>query len=313
MTRKVIIDCDAGIDDAAALCLALFDARLDVVAVTAVAGNVSATLASRNVQIVIDQVDPPRFPRVGTATPVDDAPAVDGTLLHGDDGLGNAGYEAAPLHHQHSSDKIISDEVRAAPDEVTLLCLGPLTNVALALKRDPDLPNMVSRIVIAGGSVGVGGNITPAAELNMYGDPVSARTVFRSHTTKTLIPLDVTLQVAFSMGLLDELPSDDTRAGRFLRRILPFSFRAHHQLLAREMIQLHGAVAVLSLLQPELFETREMAGDVETRGDLTKGATVFDRRPKPYWRTNMEVAMEIDAAAARDAIVRGWQDAGRQT
>lgn len=305
MARKVIIDCDPGIDDAAALCLALFDERLDVTAVTAVAGNVPAETASRNVQVVIDQLDPPRFPRMGTASAVDDAPALDGSLLHGDDGLGNAGYDVARLHNQHASDKVITDEARSAPDEVTILCLGPLTNIALALKRDPDLP--IGRIVIAGGSVGVGGNITPAAELNMYGDPVSAQSVFRSHTTKTLIPLDVTLQVAFSMGVLEELPSDETRIGRFLRRILPFSFRAHHQLLGREVIQLHGAVALLSLLQPELFETREMAGDVETRGVLTKGATIFDRRPKPYWRTNMEVATKIDATAARDAIVRGWQ------
>jgi inosine-uridine nucleoside N-ribohydrolase len=137
MTRKVIIDCDAGIDDAAALCLALFDPRLDVVAVTGVAGNVPAEQAGRNIQIVIDQLDPPRFPRVGTATALDDAPAMDGSLMHGDDGLGNSGYETAPLHHQHPSDKIIYDEIRAAPDEITLLCLGPLTNVALALKRDP--------------------------------------------------------------------------------------------------------------------------------------------------------------------------------
>jgi purine nucleosidase len=313
MVRKVIIDCDPGVDDAAALCLALFDPRLDVIAVTAVAGNVSADLASRNVQIIIDQLDPPRFPREGTATVVDDAPALDGSLLHGEDGLGNSGYEVARLQHQHASDRIISDEVRAAPDEVTLLCLGPLTNIGLALKRDPEISNLVSRIVIAGGSVGVGGNVTPAAELNMYSDPLSAQTVFRSLTTKTLIPLDVTLEVAFSMGLLDELPGEETRAGRFLRRILPFAFRAHHQLLGREMIQLHGAVALLYLLQPELFETRDMAGDVETRGVLTKGATIFDRRSKPFWRTNMEVAMEVDAAAVRDAIVRGWSHSGRQT
>ncbi|MGE3780508.1 MAG: nucleoside hydrolase, partial [Pirellulaceae bacterium] len=154
---------------------------------------------------------------------------------------------------------------------------------------------------------------TPAAELNMYSDPASAQTVFRSLTTKTLIPLDVTLQVAFSMSVLDELPSEETRVGRFLRRVLPFTFRAHHQVLGRELVQLHGAIALLYLLQPELFETREMAGDVETRGVLTKGATIFDRRPKPLWRKNMEVAVEIDAAAARDAIVRGWADAGRQT
>ena len=98
-----------------------------------------------------------------------------------------------------------------------------------------------------------------------------------------------------------------------MRRVLPFTFRAHHQLLGREMIQLHGAVALLYLLQPELFTAQAMAGDVETRGVLTKGATIFDRRSQPLWRKNMEVAMEIDAAAARDAIVAGWKEAGRQS
>jgi purine nucleosidase len=312
MARKVIIDCDPGIDDAVALCLSLFDPRLDVVAVTAVAGNVIAEQATRNVQAIIDHLDPPRFPRIGTASAVDDVPAVDGSYLNGEDGLGNAGFEIARLHQQHLSDKLICDEVRAAPDEVTLLCLGPLTNVANALKRDPEMANLVGRIIIVGGSVGVGGNVTPAAEFNMYGDPASARTVFRSLTTKTLIPLDVTQQVPFSLALLDEIPGEETPVGRLLRRILPFSFRAHHQQLGLESIRLHGAVGVLAVLQPELFELRYMAGDVETRGGLTKGATVFDRRSKPLWRFNMEVALELDAASAHDAIVRGLQDAGKQ-
>ena len=156
-----------------------------------------------------------------------------------------------------------------------------------------------------------GGNVTPAAEFNMYGDPASARTVFRSLTTKTLVPLDVTQQVPFSLALMDEIPGEETRVGRMLRKILPFSFRAHHQQLGLESIRLHGAVGILAVLQPELFELREMAGDVEIRGGLTKGATIFDRRSKPLWRFNMEVAMELDAAAAGDCIVRGLQEAGK--
>ncbi len=313
MARKVIIDCDPGIDDAMALCLSLFDPRLDVVAVTAVAGNVTAEKASRNAQAIVDQLDPPRFPRIGTATSMDDVPAVDGTSLNGQDGLGNAGFEIARHHQQYLSDKLICDEVRAAPDEVTVVCLGPLTNLANALKRDPEMANLIGRIIIVGGSVSAGGNVTPAAEFNMYGDPASARTVFRSLTTKSLIPLDVTQQVPFSLSLLDELPGEETRAGRLLRKILPFSFRAHHQELGLESIRMHGAIGLLAALQPELFELREMAGDVETRGALTKGATVFDRRSKSLWRVNMEVAVELDAAAARDCVVRGLQDAGKQT
>ena len=313
MTRKVIIDCDPGIDDAVVLCMALFDPRVEVVAVTPVEGVVSAQQTSTNVQAIIDQLDPPRLPRVGTASPPEGAPAIDGTPLNGEDGLGNTGFRVSKLHHQHPSDKIICDEVHAAEDEVVLLCLGPLTNVARALQRDSELGTLINRIVIAGGSVGVGGNVTAAAEFNMYGDPISARIVFRSATTKTLVPLDVTRDVTLDFDVIEELPPESTRAGVFLRRILPFAFRAYHQELGQESIRLHAAVALLSIVQPELFRAEEMAGDVEIRGDLTKGATIFDRRVKTNWRPNMEVATEVDAAAAADCIVRWLAAAGRRT
>jgi purine nucleosidase len=313
MTRKVIIDCDPGIDDAVALCMALFDPQLEVVSVTAVQGIVSADQVNRNVQAVIDQLDPPRLPRLGTAGLFEDAPDYSGIRLHGADGLGNTNFRVSPLHHQRPAEKILCDEVRAAPESVTVVCLGPLTNIGRAFKRDPEFASLVSRIVITGGSVRVGGNVTPAAELNMNYDPVSAREVFRSRTTKTLIPLDVTQKVAFNLDLLDELPPETTRAGKLLRSVLPFSFRAHHQELGRESIYLHGAVALLAVLHPELFDTVEMAGDVETRGELTAGATVFDRRSKPAAPANMEVALDVDAAAVKDCIARSLAEAGRAT
>ena len=310
MTRKVIIDCDPGIDDALALCMALFDSRLEVVAVTAVPGNVSAEQASVNVQAIIDRLDPPRLPRVGAAMPIEDGPAVGGVGLHGADGLGNAGLPISQLHHQHASDKLICDEIRAAPDEVTILCLGPLTNLARVLRRDPEVASMVSQIVIAGGSVGVGGNVTPAAELNIYCDPVSARAVFRSPITKTVVPLDVTGQVCLTLDVMDELPAGSTNAGSFLRDMLPFAFRAHHQIRGEESILIQGVVGLLTVLHPELFRTEEIAGDVEIGGHLTEGATVFDRRVNPLWRNNMEVALSVDATAAKDCIVRGLRRCG---
>ena len=116
MARKVILDVDPGIDDAVALCLALFDPRLEVVAATAVAGNVPAEQATRNVQTIIEQLDPPRWPRIGVATEPDMAAAVDNRSIHGSDGLGNADFAVAELHHQHPSEKVICDEVRAAPE-----------------------------------------------------------------------------------------------------------------------------------------------------------------------------------------------------
>src|SRR6476646_6550444 len=161
MARKIIIDCDPGIDDALALTLALFDPRVEVLAVIAVAGNVPAERATLNVQAIVEQLDPPRYPRLGAATPADDVPYTDGRQLHGPDGLGGAGLAVSKLARQHPAEKIISDEVRAAPDEVTIVCLGPLTNVARALVREPDLAEMIGRVVIRGGSLKAIGDVTP--------------------------------------------------------------------------------------------------------------------------------------------------------
>lgn len=313
MPRKVIIDCDPGIDDAIALCMALFDPRLEVLAVTAVAGNVSAEQATRNVQAIIEQLDPPRYPRLGAASPAESLAMVNNRQLFGEDGLGNAGLASSKLARQHPAEKLISDEVRTAPGEVTLICLGPLTNIAAAINREPQLISMLGRLVIMGGSVNGIGNVTSAAEFNVYYDPHSARQVYRSPTTKTLIPLDVTSQVVWSLDLLDQLPAETTRAGSLLRKILPFLFRTYRRDLGQEGIQLPDAVAMASLLHPELFTTRDLAGDVETAGELTLGATVFDRRSTAHHRGDMEVALEIDAVAVSDCVVRALQDAGRQT
>ncbi|MCA9173253.1 MAG: nucleoside hydrolase [Planctomycetales bacterium] len=313
MTRKVIIDGDPGIGEAVALCMALFDPRLEVVAVTAVAGCVSAKQATLNTQTLIDHLDPPRMPRAGAAMDLEQAPPVTHVPSQGTDGLGNSNLKSVRHQHTHLSEKLIIDEVRANPDEISILCLGPLTNVARAFQRDPMLPTMIDRLVIAGGSWGGVGNVTPAAEFNMHYDPVGAREVFQSPTTKTLVSLDVTRRVPFHLDLIDQLPADTTRAGMLLRQIVPFYFRSYRQGLGTESIQLPEAVALIALLHPELFETEEMLGDVETRGELTMGATVFDRRPNVGLRSNMEVAISAHAAAITDSLVRGLRRANDYT
>jgi purine nucleosidase len=313
MPRKVIIDCDPGIDDLVALTLALFDPRLEVVAVTAVAGNVPAEKATVNVQAIVERLDPPRYPRLGAASPIEDAPYIDARHLHGPDGLGGAGLAVSQLARQHPSEKLICDEVHAAPGDVAIICLGPLTNVARALARDPAIADDVGRIIIVGGSVSGIGNATPCAEFNILSDPASARAVFRSATTKTLIPLDVTDQVVWTLDLMEKLPDDISRAGKLLRGSLPYLFRSFRQHLGLESIVLSDAVGMMALLHPELFRTEDLSGDVETTGELTTGMTVFDRRPNASHRTDMEVALEIDPAAVADAIVRGLADAGKQT
>jgi len=309
MARKVILDVDPGIDDALAVVLALFDPELDVVAVTATGGNVSPQQATLNVQTIVELLDPPRLPRLGAAT--SETPADDGRLLHGADGLGNANFPVAVLHNMHPADKVLCDEVRTAPEEITIISSGPLTNIARALQRDSNFAATVGRLIMVGGAVDGPGNITPGAEFNIYSDPLSARTVFRSRMTKTLLPLDVTGQLVMTFDWLDLLPSESTRVGALLRRILPFAFRAHRQALGLEGIYINDALGVVAAAHPELFETREMAGDVETQGELTAGATVFDRRQVRQWRPNVDVAVSMDVAAVKDCILRTLGEAAK--
>ncbi|MBN1395251.1 MAG: nucleoside hydrolase [Pirellulales bacterium] len=305
MGRKVIIDVDPGIDDAMALCLALGNSELEVVAVTAVGGNVSPGQATRNVQAIIEQLDPPRWPRLGAASEPDIRLAVDRRSLYGSDGLGGTSFAVAERQHLLPSEKVICDQVHDAPHMVTIVALGPLTNVARAFIRDPDLPALVGRIVIMGGTVSGPGNITPAAEFNMYCDPLAAQTVFRSPSTKTLVPLDVTNRIELSYDLFNQLPDESTRPGHLLRQLLPQAFRGYRQQFGLEGIHVHDTVTLMAVIHPELFSTKPMAGDVETQGELTLGATVFDRRRAPAWRHNMEVVSDMRKEAVVKAIIDG--------
>ncbi len=308
MTRKVILDVDPGIDDAVAMCLAMADPRLDVVAITATGGNVSSDVATRNVQAIVEQLDPSRWPRIGAAARDQHLP-VDGRNIHGSNGLGGVEFRVAELHHRHPSEKVICDAVRAAPDELTLIALGPLTNIASALQRDPELATLVGHLIIMGGAVTEPGNVTAAAEFNIFCDPMAARYVFRLPITKTLIPLDVTHRVVMTYDLLDQLPPETSKTGAFLRQVLPAAFRSHRQQLGLEGIYIHDAVAVVAALHPELFTTVELYGDVETTGELTIGQTVFDRRQVSQRQPNMEVAVDVDAEAVMDTIMRGLKAA----
>ena len=310
MPRKVIIDCDMGTDDAVALTMMLFDARLEIVAITATEGCVTAEQANNNLQAIVNELDPDRYPRLGMARITDCAPPVNTSFLYGQDGLGNAGFEVSQLQHLHPSDKLIIDCIRSHPEEITVVCLGPLTNLARAFQRDPMLPGMIDRIVMTGGTLSGVGNITPAAEFNFYFDPYSARQVLSSRTTKTLIPLDVTQVVGFGIEMLENLPAETNRTGYFLRQILPFAFRSYRQQLGLESILLNDAVGALAVMTPEIFEFEEMGGDVETEGELTRGASIFDRRQQPEWRVNMEVATSINIEAARQLLVNQLMKSG---
>ena len=308
MAKKVILDIDPHVDAAVALALALFDPELEVVAVTATAGCVAASQATRNVQAIIEQLDPPRLPRIGVASDTDSGYLGDLHHLYGKDGLAGTELAVSELHHRHPADKVICEEIRKAPDEVAIVALGPLTNLALALAREPDLEGLIGEIYIRGGSL-VGGDVTSAAEFNIYCNPTAARHIFHSATTKTLIPLDVTQQVVMTYDQLDEISDITTQSGKLLQTFLPFIFRSYRTVWGLEGIHLPSAVALAVILHPELFVRKSLYGDVESSGDLTLGATIFDRRIHPDSQPNMEVITEIDVVAAMDYILRGLANA----
>lgn len=310
MARKIILDCDPGIDDAVALALALFDPRLDVLAVTACAGTVDGERSTQNLVAIVERLDPPRMPRIGAASDPNGAAVANATLLHGEDGLGNARWAPTSRHHLMPAEKLIAEQLRAHPGEVTLVCTGPLTGIAKLMARDPAVLDLIDRIVIAGGSTTARGNVSAVAEFNMHFDPVSAQAVLHSPTTKSLVPLEVTDELTFGWELMDQLPAKHTKVGTVLHTILPHLFRTTRQYLAQETISLQAVMPMLMLLEPNFFETEEMGADVETTGELTRGMLVFDRRAARPARATMEVATRIDVDAARDSFFNMLKFAG---
>ena len=309
MARKILLDIDPGFADALALCLAVGDPRLDVVAVTATGGNVRPQQATRNVQAIVERLDPSHWPRIGSADP-DQMLRTDGRSLCGEDGFCGAGITGADLHHQRPSTKVIADEIRAAPGDLTIIAGGPLTNLAALFQLDPELAMQTRHLIIVGGTYLGPGNVTAAAEFNFYCDAEAAKFVFHLPITKTLLPLDVASQAVLQFDYYHQLPEEDTQTGKLLRKILGAAYRACRQKLGQEGLVVPEAIAVAAALHPELITTERMYGDVEVAGDLTHAATVFDRRPNASAQPNLDVAIDLDSAGAIDCLTRSLQQAG---
>jgi len=312
MPRKILIDCDPGIDDAIAVCLALFHTEIELVGVTACEGAVAARQVNQNLESIINLLDPPKRPRLGMASACANAPAENVRYLHGSDGLANLSLQIE-LQRSLPAEKVMAECIRNHPNDLTIVCLGPLTNVASLLRHYPHLAGSINRLVIAGGCVNGIGNVTPCAEFNIYFDPVSAQQVFKSATTKSLVPLDVSTEVRFDLGFLEQLPSLQSRAGAFLRPALPVLFRAFRQYHAMEEIFLRDLIALIACLHPDYFQWEEMACEIETQAGLTRGMTIFDRRYPAEWTKNVEVATAVESHLVKDAISAGLRWAGQKT
>lgn len=312
MPKKVLLDVDPGVVDAMAVSLALFDPTVEIVALTTVGGNIPAALAAKNLQAIVEFIDPPRLPRLGMGTDPDGGLPIDFRHVHGIDGLGGTPLPVAELRAPHSAEKVICEAIRSDPENVMIIGMGPMTNIARAFVRDPELAQMVRHLYITGGTVSARGNITPCAEFNIYADPVSAYSVLHAPCTKTLVPLDVTNQVMFTLCDMDKLPADKRPLGNLLRSMLLPAFRSYRQCYGLEGIHIHDLITYMVATHPDYAETKEMACDIELNGHLTRGMTVFDQRRIPEWPRNIDVVTKVDIPAILDAIISGLNLAADQ-
>ena len=314
MSRPLLIDTDPGIDDALALLLALASPEVSVEAVTTVAGNVGVDVATANLFRILDVARPDPVPLVarGAAAPLARA-LVTAAHYHGEDGLGNldtlTGPDGRPLYppRPHTleamdgPDLILASAERFA-GELVVVALGPLTNVATAISRDRRALDGITRLVIMGGAVSVPGNTTPAAEFNFYADPEAAALVMEAGLPVELVPLDATRQAVLFHGALDaRLRGRQDRRARFVA-----DFTAHAFERGAGAITLHDPLAVGLAVDPSLAGFDAFHVQVESRGTLTRGMSVADRRPIAEARrepTNCAVAMRVQTARFLDLFL----------
>jgi inosine-uridine nucleoside N-ribohydrolase len=302
MARKLIIVGDPGIDGAFAVALALHDPELELLGLAATAGNVNAEQATRNVHILVEQLDPPRWPRLGAALPIHyDVNAV---KLHGTGGLGGVDFPCAQLHHPHPSDKLLSDLVHLHPKEVAIVLMGPASTFARALDRDAEIGKLIERLIVVGGSWHEPGDAGPVAEFHFFCDPPAARQVLRCGAPITLLPLDVTRKLLFAPTELLSLPGSESRMTRFLRRIVPQGIAGAASVYGVEGFYLQDVLGLIPLVMPQALTTRAAAVDVELTGELTRGMSVVEQRWGATAKHNVELATGVDVSAVRQYIQR---------
>lgn len=281
MPRKIIIDTDPGQDDAVAILLALASPEdFDVLGIVAVAGNVGLHHNATNARKIVElagRTDVPVY--AGCARPMRRT-LVTAEHVHGDTGLNGPDLPAPkiPLQPQHGVDYIIETLMNAEPKTITLCTLGPLTNIAMALVKEPRIAERVAEIVMMGGAYFEVGNITPAAEFNIYVDPEAADIVFRSGIKITVLPLDVTHQIQSTPSRLAAIKALGNRTGQAVHAMLSFSETFDLKKYGWEGAPLHDPTVIAYLIDPTLFEGRDCNVTIETASELTLGMTVTD-----YW------------------------------
>ncbi|MDF2139926.1 nucleoside hydrolase [Paenirhodobacter sp. CAU 1674] len=281
MTRKIIIDTDPGQDDAVAILLALASPELEVLGLTCVAGNVPLARTAHNARVICELAGRPET-RVfaGCDRPLERA-LVTAEYVHGKTGLDGIALPAPEmaLQDQHAVDFLI-ETLRTEPAGTVTLCpLGPLTNIATALQRAPDIAPKIAEIVLMGGAYFEVGNVTPTAEFNIYVDPQAAEIVFKSGVPIVVMPLDVTHKVLTTRARIEAFRALGTPVGHAVASWTDFFERFDMAKYGSQGAPLHDPCVIAYLIRPDLFTGRHINVEIETRSELTLGMTVAD-----WWR-----------------------------
>lgn len=295
--KQIILDCDPGQDDAVALALAMAAKdEIDLLGVTTVAGNVPLNLTQRNARIMCDICHRTDIKVYAGAEKPMAQPLVTAEHVHGKSGLdGIVIYEpTTPLEEKHAVDFIIETCLAADNNSIFLVTTGPLTNIGLAIERAPAILSKIKEIILMGGALREGGNITPSAEFNIYVDPEAAQIVLRCGCPIVMMSLDVTHQVLTTRKRVDAIRNLDSTVGEPIASLIEFYERYDEEKYHLDGAPLHDPCTIAYLIKPDLFSLKEVNVEVETEGDFTRGATVVD-----YWdvteRTpNVQWAHSVD-------------------
>ena len=302
--QSLIIDCDPGVDDATGLLTAFASHDLDLLAVTTVGGNVSAEKTARNARIlrqIAGREDVPVF--VGAERPLKREPAGAGEF-HGAEGLGDlAPFEPeAPVADGTAAEALVRLVMERPAGSVALAVMGPMTNLALAMRAEPRLAGRLGPVVVMGGARSEGGNITASAEFNIWADPDAAAVVFGSGCRVVAFGLDATHQVRATEDRIAAVEAIDSAAARATAAMLRFSQRVEREIVGWDSAPLHDPCPIAWLIRPDLFETKACRIEVETASDLTRGHTAVEFRVEAETARH-RWATAADAQGVFDLIV----------
>jgi purine nucleosidase len=303
MRCGIIIDTDPGIDDAVALLLALAaPEELDVLSIIAVAGNLPLASTERNARRVCELAGRNDMPvYAGCAHPLL-RPLATAEHIHGEADRLLLPEPTMPLQSKHGVDFLVETLGAAEAGAITLCALGPLTNIAMALVKAPEIATKIGELVIMGGACFELGNVTPAAEFNIHVDPHAAEICFKSGVPITLIPLDLTHQVQATPQRLDALRALGNRCGAAVAALLTIFEERRSERFGERGRALHDPCVIACLLQPGLFDGREVNVEIETASPLTLGMTVADWWGVTGRKPNARLMNTVDAAGFFDLL-----------